>query len=307
MHKRRVHPVSLARLAVLWALLWAALVPEAAAQSPQRIGIVVTTAVNLEDSEADELTAALGQALEQSLGVVVTAGAETRRRLPREGLPAGCVGEAECRTDLGQRLDADELLMTVAARVGDRIQIDITWVDVASGKVASRPAIVLEGDADRATLLRNAGSVLLPHIQPVPPADEGQGKVAAPPPRSERRMTTAVWIAGGVSAVALAGALGFGYRSFTIDDKGCTNDCASAQDDLRLSNTVADGLAVVGVVAGVTALVLYLSSEEPVSSAGSERAGAARGKRPAGDLGAGLGLGLGAGPGGIQVSIGGAF
>lgn len=292
----------------LAALLWAALLPEAAAQSPQRIGIVVTTAVNLDDSEADELTAALGQALEQSLGVVVTAGAETRRRLPREGLPAGCVGEAECRTDLGQRLDADELLMTVAARVGDRIQIDITWVDVASGKVASRPAIVLEGDADRATALRNAGPTLLPHIQPVPAADEGQGKVAAPP-RSERRMTTGVWIAGGVSAVALAGALGFGYRSFTIDDKGCTtpSDCESAQDDLGLSNTLADGLAVVGVAAGVTALVLYLSSEEPVPSAGSERAGAARGKRPVVDRGVGLGVGLGAGPGGIQVSIGGAF
>jgi hypothetical protein len=299
-HQHRVHPVSLA----LAALLWAALVPEAAAQSPQRIGIVVTTAVNLDESEADELTAALGQALEQSLGVVVTAGAETRRRLPREGLPAGCVGEAACRADLGQRLDADELLMTVVARVGDRIQIDITWVDVASGKVASRPAIVLEGDADRATVLHNAGSILLPHIQPVPPADEaGQGKADAPPPRSERRMTTAVWIAGGVGAAALAGALGFGYRSYTIDDKGCTADCDSAQDDLRLSNTLADGLAVVGVAAGVTALVLYLNSEEPVPSASSERAGAARGKRPMVDLG----LGLGAGPGGFQVSIGGAF
>lgn len=301
MHKHRVHSVSLA----LAAVLWAALLPEAAAQSPRRIGIVVTTAVNLEESEADELTAALGLALEQSLGVVVTAGAETRRRLPLEGLPAGCVGEAACRADLGERLDADELLMTVAARVGGRVQMDITWVDVASGKVASRPAIVLEGEADRAAVLRGAGPILLPHIQPVPsPGKPRQGEPApaltsSPPPRrSERHMTTGTWIAGGVSAVALAGALGLAYRSYTLDEQGCSDDCEDARTTLRTNNTLADGLGVVSAVAGITALVLYLSSEEPAAPAG-ERAGQARPGRPV--------VGLGAAPGGIQISIGGAF
>ena len=304
MHRHRIHTVSLA----LAAVLWAALLPEAAAQSPRRIGIVVTTAVNLDENEADELTAALGQALEQSLGVVVTAGAETRRRLPREGVPAGCVGEAACRTDLGERLDADELLMTVAARVGERVQMDITWVDVASGKVASRPAIVLEGDADRAAVFRESGQVLLPHIQPVPPANEPRQDASspaitgpAPARRSERHMTPGTWIAGGLSVVALAGAAGLGYRSYTLHEDGCTDDCDTARSDLRGNNYLADGLAAAGVVAGITAVVLYLSSEEPAAPA-AERAFAPRPARPARPA-----VTLGATPGGIQLSIGGAF
>lgn len=285
-------------------MLWAALLPEAAAQSPQRIGIVVTTAVNLEESEADELSTALGQALEQSLGVVVTAGAETRRRLPPEGVPAGCVGEVACRTDLGERLDADELLMTVAARVGNRVQLDITWVDVASGKVASRPAIVLEGDTDRAAVLRNAGKVLLPHIQPVPAAGETRNTdptMADPAPaRSRRRghhMTTGTWIAGSVSAVALAGALGFGAFSYTLHSDKCGEGCDRFGISLATSNTIGDGLGIVSVAAGVTALILYFGSDEAAPA--GERAQAGRSGRPL--------VGLGAGPGGVQISIGGAF
>lgn len=301
MHRNRIHSVSLA-LAVV---LWAALLPEAAAQSPQRVGIVVTTAVNLDESEADELASALGQALEQSLGVVVTAGAETRRRLPLEGVPAGCVGDAACRTDLGQRLDADELLMTVAARVGNRVQLDITWVEVASGKVASRPVIVLAGDADRTAVLRGSGKILLPHIQPVPSSGDARGDGSAPaltgsapPGRSERHMTSGTWIAASVSAVTLAGALGLGYRSMSLDDEGCDpTDCDEKKKSLRTNNTLADGLAIVSVAAGVTALILYLGSDEP--AAAGERAGASRPGRPV--------VGLGAGPGGIQISIGGGF
>jgi hypothetical protein len=299
-HKHRVHSVSLA----LAAVLWAALLPEAAAQSPQRVGIVVTTAVNLDESEADELAAALGQALEQSLGVVVTAGAETRRRLPRDGVPAGCVGDAACRTDLGQRLDADELLMTVAARVGNRVQLDITWVEVASGKVASRPVIVLEGDADRTAVLRGSGKILLPHIQPVPRSVDVRAAESAPaltssdqPERSERHMTTGTWIAGSVSAVTLAGALGAGVFSKSLYDDSCGEGCDRSGISLELSNTIGDALAIVSVAAGVTALVLYLGSDEP--AAAGERADASRPGRPV--------VGLGAGPDRIQIRIGGAF
>lgn len=288
----------------LAAVLWAALLPEAAAQSPQRVGVVVTTAVNLDENEADELTAALGQALEQSLGVVVTAGAETRRRLPLEGVPAGCVGDAACRTDLGERLDADELLMTVAARVGNRIQLDITWVDVASGKVASRPAIVLEGDADRAAVLRGAGKILLPHIQPAAAAEDTRTTAPkpalpekAPARRRGHRMTTGTWIAGSVSAVTLAGALGFGVFSYTLHEDECGEGCDRKGISLRTSNTIGDGLGVVSVAAGITALILYYGSDEAAPA--GERAQAGRPGRPL--------VGLGAGPDGIQISIGGAF
>jgi hypothetical protein len=287
-------------------------VPEAAAQSPQRIGVVVTTAVNMKEDEVDDMAAALGQALEQSLGVVATAGAETRRRLPGDGLPEGCMADAACRSDLGERLDADELLMLVVARVGSRVQIDATWIDVPSGKLASRPAVVLEGDADRVDVFRDAAQTLLPHLQPVPTLSEIRPATSAPTPsarprrgRRERHMTVGTWIATGITVAALGGSLGLGYRSHDTyqklerrelcPDRGACFDDVS--ETLKRESLIADGLAGLSVVAGVTALVLYLGSDEPGEDPG-ERAGVRR-LRPV--------VGFGAGPEHFQISVGGAF
>lgn len=302
-------------VALAIALLCAIAAPEAAAQSPQRIGVVVTTAVNMNDAEVDELAAALGQALEQTLGVVVTAGAETRRRLPAEGLPDGCVADAACRADLGERLDADELLMLVVARVGTRVQIDATWVDVPSGKLAARPAVVLEGDADRAQVFRGAAQTLLPHLQPVPTLSEIRPARPAPTPLAranprpeprERRMTGAAWLAAGVSVAALAGGAGLGYLNWDTyqgleSGELCGDDAACRDDEkqaLERKNWIADGAVGLGVVAGVTALILYLGSDEP-GGAGGERAARADRLRPI--------WSFGAGPEHVQISVGGAF
>jgi hypothetical protein len=310
----RGHAGALVSLAALLCMVG---VPEAAAQSPQRIAVVVTTAVNMKPDEVDEMAATLGQALEQTLGVVVTAGAETRRRLPGDGLPEGCMADSACRADLGERLDADELLMLVVARVGSRIQIDATWIDVPSGKLASRPAVVLEGDADRMDVFRDAAQALLPHLQPVPTLSEIRPATPAPvmpprrpkPVRRERHMTAGTWIATGITVAALGGSLGLGYRNQDTYQKlesgdlcpgggACFDDESAA---LKRDSWIADGLAGLSVVAGVTALVLYLGSDEPVEESGEasgERAGVRR-LRPV--------VGVGAGPEHFQLSVGGAF
>jgi hypothetical protein len=98
--------------------------------------------------------------------------------------------------------------------------------------------------------------------------------------------------------VTLAGALGFGAFSYTLNRDECGEGCERAGISLKLSNTIGDGLGIASVVTGVTALILYLGSDEPVAPAG-ERAGASRPGRPV--------VGLGAGPNGIQISVGGAF
>jgi hypothetical protein len=293
---------------VLAALFCVMVVPGAAAQSPQRIGVVVTTAVNMDEDEVDDMAAALGQALEQSLGVVVTAGAETRRRFPTGGLPDGCVAEAACRADLGERLDADELLMLVVARVGSRLQIDATWIDVPSGKLASRPAVVLEGDTDRGDVFRDAARTLLPHLQPVPTLSEIRPATPAPlaearprPERRRRHMTGGTWLATGIGVAALGGSLGLGYRNRDTyqqlqsgalcgDDSTCFAD---ESQSLRRDSWIADGLAGLGVVAGVTALILYLGSDEPAEDGGVRRVGPV--------------VGFGAGAEHFQISVGGAF
>ena len=305
----RGHAVALVLAAALFCTV---AVPEAAAQSPQRIGVVVTTAVNMKEGEVDDMAAALGQALEQNLGVVVTAGAETRRRLPANGLPEGCMADSACRFDLGERLDADELLMLVVARVGSRIQIDATWIDVPSGKLASRPAVVLEGDADRLDVFRDAAQTLLPHLQPVPTLSEIRPATPAPMPtarsrprRRERHMTAGTWVATGITVAALGGSLGLGYRNRdTYQQLESGELCPGDQDcfdrtseTLKRDSLIADGLAGLSVAAGVTALVLYLGSDEPGDDP-DERAGVRR-LRPV--------VGFGAGPEHFQISVGGAF
>lgn len=310
MRQYPIYPLSL----WLAALVCTALATEAAAQpSPQRVGIVVTTAVNVSDDEADALSAALGHALEEGLGVVVTAGAETRRRLPLDGLSEGCVADAACRGDLGQRLDADELLMLVVARVGTRVQVDTTWVDVATGKVASRPVLVLDTGAEPAEVFRGAGATLLPHIQP-PPRPQGPGLATAGPGpgpgpartvRTGRRMTTGVWIAAGVSAAALAGGASFGVLSLTgygdLEERGCkTMACpASDIDTLARNGTAADILYGVSILAGATALVLYLSSDEEILAPAERAARPRSGARPL--------VGVGVGPGQVHIQVGGRF
>ncbi|WP_428265924.1 hypothetical protein [Haliangium sp.] len=239
--------------------------PAAQAQSPQRVGIAVGTAVNLADDEADELAAELGHALEAELGVVATAGAEARRRLPEGGLPEACAADDDCRRDLGHRLDADELLILVIVRVGPRTQIDSTWVDVATGKVASRPAIVLDGDSSPDERFTDAARTLLPHLAPaaeVAPAPSTSPAVGPMRDPAPRRLGTPGWIALGVSGAALIGGASFGFLTMSAygdcEDSGTCN--GSDKDAIRRNGLIADGLTITAVAAGTTALILYLTS-----------------------------------------------
>ena len=43
--------------------------------------------------------------------------------------------------DLGARLATDQLILIVAVKVGDRLQLDPTWADVSSGRTVPRPSI----------------------------------------------------------------------------------------------------------------------------------------------------------------------
>lgn len=314
MYRHRLYPLIALRLALALALLAACLPATAWAQSqsPQRVGIVPVTAVNMSEAEADALGSELGEALERELGVVVTAGAEARRRLPEGGVPEDCIADERCRSDLGTRLDADELLLLVLARVGERVQIDATWVDIASGKLASRPAVVIDGPDARAAALADAGATLLPHIQPVPAAVAAPGSDGAAAPAaalstgpqtragSERHMSAGAWIAGGLGIAAVGGGLALGFKSmseleaYEDDCKTATGTnavaaCAEDRDALARQNLIADAVAGVGAVALVAAAVLYFTSAE--DAADERRAAAPRLRLDIGAERVGLSLG----------------
>lgn len=299
MHRPRLHTVALIVLAAL------ACAAPAAASGVRRIGVVVTTRVNVPEDQARALSSALGAVIHKHFPVDVIAGAETERRLPPGGVSARCVADIECRQDLGRRLDADELILLVMVGAGGRIQIDPTWVHVASGEVTSRSAIEIADDADVREVLAEVAPSLLPHIPERKQREERDGpNVVVVTPSgtttttadSGRRITAGTLIAAGVSAGALAGATVFtlssGRKFDSLDRDGCrAMPCSKAEiDSLRRDTILADVLFGVSAVAAGTAIVLYLLDDgEPTPAREAPQ------------------VSIGTGPGTVGLSLGGVF
>lgn len=269
-------------LAALAALLGICLVPAAAAA--ERVGVVVTVTLNTRAQEARRLADALGSALLDQLDIDVVAGRETERRLPPGGVPDTCVVDSACQQDVGRRLDADQLLLLAVVRVGARVQIDATWVHVATGRTASRPRILIHDGQSTSKVFADAVFELMPDAAlrmgagrrragertaaGDQPASEPANELAAPAP-VPRHVTPGVWIAGGLAAGALLASGVFAAdamrRHRDLDASGCA-DTPCPISDIEAVDTrarVADVLLGVGVIAGVTAVVLYWQSSEP--------------------------------------------
>ncbi len=294
----------LALLAAIIALGIALGAAPAAAESVRRVGIVVTTLVNVSEDQARELASTLGEVLHERLVVDVIAGAETVRRLPRGGVPAGCVADDDCRQDLGRRLDAEELLLLVVVGAGPRLKVDTTWVHVSSGKITSRPAIELASGADVRAVLTRAAPTLLPHMaareqqrsgpEVVVVTSGGGGGAGG---QNDRRIRPPALIAAGVSAGALIGASVFALssqRKFeTLEEDDCRRlPCDERDiDSLRRDTILADVFFGAALLAAGTAVTLYLLDDGGAPVAKTDQ--------PSVSVGAGLGA--------LGLSLGGVF
>jgi hypothetical protein len=264
-------------LVAVAALLGICLVPAVAAA--ERVGVVVAVTVNTRAHEARRLADALGSALLDQLDIDVVAGREAERRLPPGGVPDTCVVDSACQQDVARRLDADQLLLLAVVRVGARVQIDATWVHVATGRTASRPRILIRDGQSTSKVLADAVFELMPDAalrmgsgrrrageRTAPAASSQPAAELTPPAPQPRRFTTGVWIAGGIGAGALLAGGVFGIdamrRHRDLDARGCADTPCSISDidavDTRAR--VADVLLGAGVVAGITAAVLYWQS-----------------------------------------------
>lgn len=297
MRERRLHQALIALAAI-------ALGPRAAWSQPvPRVGVAVSTVVNVSPADARAIADALGKALHKKLMVDVIAGTEAARRLPEEGVPDSCIVDKACVADVAQRLSADQLLFLVVVRVGGRIQVDSTWADPATGKSVSRPAVVIESGQDAEAQFALAASNLMPDAAARPaapidprPDDGGIGPGGPDGPtlvtrQRPRRMTTPAWIAAGVGGASLAGAVTFTLltRSAYKDCEGvaCTN---SELDSIERKALTADVLWGAAVVSGAAAGILYWMSGgqmEQVPAAAS--------------------VGLRPGPGTIGLAVGGSL
>ncbi|HEY8145638.1 MAG TPA: hypothetical protein VIG06_23315 [Kofleriaceae bacterium] len=265
------------------ALVTAAVVGEASVRAEAlRIGVVVATRVNVTEGEADALGSALGDALRDKLTVDVVAGAESRRRLPSDGMPEDCVAKVACVQDVAERLGADELLFLVVVRLGPRVQIDSTWARPRTQQIASRAALVIEdGEQSAPRVFDGAARRLFPEA-PVRLVNAG---VVVEPRSRGRRLTPGVTIAGAASLAALAGGIGLALAARSDYDQLEADGCAQMAcvgvgdriDTMENKALAADVLFGASAVAAGVAVVLYLGSgggERPPVSVGADSHGA---------------------------------
>lgn len=280
---RRARPIAArAPLAALLALLAICLVPVAAAA--ERVGVVVAVTVNTRKHEARRLADVLGSALLDQLDIDVVAGSEAERRLPPEGVPDTCVVDTACQRDVARRLEADQLLLLAVVRVGARVQLDATWVHVASGRTASRPRILLQDGRSARKVFADAVFELMPDAALRMGRSDASGRTApaavteiARPASRGRHATPGVWVTGtfGAAALVVSGlfAANAWDRHRDLEDRGCADmRCPMDEIDAVEARTrIADALLGVSVVAGVTAVVLYWRSSEPEPAIGLGR------------------------------------
>lgn len=257
--------------------IWAGLAGSAAAETvapdatpPLRVAIVPGIAVNLDAARVDALSQDLAEALNAELIVEARGGLEVRRRLPVDGLPPDCVATPACIVDVARRLDVDQLLFVVMVDTGSggAVQIDSTWVDPASGKSASRPALDIATVSEARPRFLAAARQLLPEAPVRPKPKGGLGFDGKMTPEIPRHFTTPAKITAAVTVIGIGVGIGFGlsarssYRACDDDPPSCGDD---RRDSIRTRALAADAgwlIAAAGAIA--TGILFGTSGKESV-------------------------------------------
>ena len=254
-------------------------VPAPSADAP-RVAVVVQLAVNVDELRVDALAATLAEALGQALVVDAIGGGDVSRRLPPGDFPEDCIETPACVRDIGQRLDAQQLLVAVLVQVGDDLQIDVTWVDVATSRSVARPSIALAADAHAGKVFAEAAIRLLPDAQVRAQPGRAGGGLADGDERQPlrpvtsrrgRHLTKPAWITAAVGGAALIGAVGLGLSVRSLyhrcDDAaaGCSDDDLDALDRRALGADLCLGLAAGAAIA--TGVLVWRSGADERSGA----------------------------------------
>lgn len=262
------------RVAVLLALVGGAASAQtpAVATPPVKVAVVPGIAVNLDTARVDALSQDLAEALASELEVEASGGLEVRRQLPPDGLPADCVTTPACTADVAKRTGASQLLFVVMvdSGAGGSIQIDTTWIDPASGRSASRPAIDLTSPSEAKSKFASSATSLLPDAPVRKKATNvvsGGGVNTTMSEGVPHHFTTPAKITAAVAAVGLGAGIAFGlstrskYNACDADPVGCTSD---QKDSIRRLGLAADAGFIVATGAAIATVVLYATSaKEP--------------------------------------------
>ncbi|MDB4962471.1 MAG: hypothetical protein JWP01_2470 [Myxococcales bacterium] len=238
--------------------------PQLASADRIKVAIVPGIAVNLDAARVDALSQDLADALQTELDIDATGGLEVRRQLPPDGIPPDCVATPACIADVAQRVGANQLLFVVMVDTGTggAIQIDSTWIEAATGKTASRPAIDIASLADAKSRFLTAARQLLPDA-PVRPKPKTGGSIGTMSPEIPRHFTTPAKITAGVAVVGVGLGIAFGikarskYNACDEDRAACSS---SDRDTIRNFGLIADAGYLIGLGAAAATTVLYVTS-----------------------------------------------
>ncbi len=233
-----------------------------AAAAPHRVAVIPSVEVNVDAHRAEALTSTLADALRERLDVDAIGGADVTRRMPAAGLSEDCVAQKACVADLGKRLEVDQLLFIVIVQVGDTIQLDSTWADVATGNTIARPMIKLDDDARAAQIFGDAAQKLLPG-SPLRSASKTIVITQPGDTTTPRHFTTTSLITGGVAVVGLGVGIGLGLSTRSSYNHCNSLELACSDSEISGIHTraiLADGITAIGVAAAAATVVLFWRS-----------------------------------------------
>lgn len=288
----------------------AALAPPAAADEPETVGIAVAVKVNVSDIEGRLLSDSLGKALAEKFDVEVVAGEDAEKKLPAEGLPETCIAESECLAKTATALGADRLLLLVAVRVGEQVEVDATLYDARDGSSQTRPAVKMTArerawkqdflDAADALL---PGAAPRPVEQPAPPVESpdtrdgtaaesgGGGDIAVTAPARDARGRSwgRVGLYAGIAAAAAAGTTILWLKADSVNSS-CLDDPAEVCGRGKWLRYSIPGDVLAVVAAGSLGLAVYQFVRDGSDDSSGDEA-----------------VTLGAGPGDLGLAVGGRF
>jgi hypothetical protein len=237
-----------------------------------RVAIVPGIAVNLDTARVDAISQDLADALTTELDVQAIGGLEVRRALPADGVPPDCVTTPACISDVAQRTKANQLLFVVMVDSGasGSIQIDATWVDPATNRSASRPAIDLTAATEAKAKFMGAARQLLPDAPArAKPSNttSGGGDTPSMTDGVPRHFNTYAKVTAAVAVVGLGAGIALGLSTASKYDACEKNPFTCSDSDrstIRNFGIMADVSYLLAAGAAVATVVLYMtSSEEP--------------------------------------------
>ena len=231
-----------------------------------KVAVVPGIAVNLDSARVDALSQDLADALTGELDIDAVGGLEVRRQLPAEGLPPDCLTTPACVTDVAKRLGAAQLVFVVMvdATGSGAVQVDSTWVDVSTGKRASRPAIDLPTITDAKARFAAGARLILPDAPVRKKVTPGGGNLnGVMSSEVPRHFTMTTYITGGIAIVGLGVGIGVGasarskYNTCDVAESSCGK---TQRDSIRTRSLVADLGFLTALGGAVATSILFVTS-----------------------------------------------